>query len=71
MARWIRLSDKFAYIVPGDRSMVEWPLGDWFMNDDQADAAVKSGIGSEIPKPKGKRANAAGQVVETEPGDAD
>ena len=51
--------------------MVEWPLGDWFMKDDQADAAVASGVGEEMPKPRGKRANAAGKVVETGEPDAD
>lgn len=69
MAKWVRLSDQYAWVGENMRGMVEYPRGEFFMPDDHAADAIASGVGEEIKKPKGKRANAAGQVVET--GDAD
>lgn len=67
MARWVNLSGPFDWLGENNRFMVAFPRGEFLMTDGQADAAIASGVGEEMPKPKGKRANAAGQVVDVEP----
>lgn len=66
MPRWVRLNKPYGWIGPNSRSLVEWPIGEHFLKDEQADDAVSRGFGEEIDRPDGKRANAAGKVVATD-----
>lgn len=69
--RWVRIIKPYGWLTPDERALVEWPVGEWPMKDEQADDAVARGFGEEIDRPEGKRTNAAGKVVKAEPAKAE
>lgn len=63
MASWVRLNRKFDWIGPGGRSMKSFPVGDFYMTDDQAGEAERVGAGKKISRPDGKKTDKAGGTV--------
>lgn len=64
MPKWIALSAKFDYRVPGGRAMVSFEPGyTAYMPNAMADAAVAAGAGTVTEKPKGARVSKGGAVT--------
>lgn len=61
MAKWIELTAKFDYHVPGKRAIMAFPVGTFYMTDDQAREALRLGRGREAGKPAGVKVEKNGR----------
>lgn len=63
MAKWVELVARFDYRIPGKRAVKSFPVGVFYMTDDQAREALRLGRGHEVGKPNGAKVDKRGNVI--------